>query len=376
MATGSRVTVSGGGLSRVLRVQDGADARLSHLIVLDRQTDGFGGGILAETNAALDLDGVTVAASHALWGGGISITQTAATLGHVTIAGNAAALGTDLAGDGDSFAGLGAARVALGSAGVLTDTYTPTALAGMTVADPATLFAGFEGAAPVLADKGGPVKTVAPPPIPPSLVVTTLLNVIDASDGVQSLREAIALAESGAATGTITFDLSADAYGGGVLFLNGAGIVISGAVAIDGTTAYGDVIMSGGNILRVLRVADGGDAAITNMTFKLGYDAENGGAVLIEGGGALALDHVRVLSSEAGGDGGGIFLAAKASLIGRDLVVAENEASAGGGINVVGAASADIAFSTISGNVGGVTGGLSVFDTSAPAWFWPMPGWR
>ncbi|MFT4794314.1 MAG: hypothetical protein ACI807_001585 [Paracoccaceae bacterium] len=350
MTTGSRVTVSGGGLSRVLRVQDGADARLSHLIVLDGQTDGFGGGIQAETNAALDLDGVTVAASHALWGGGISITQTAATLGHVTNAGNAAALGTDLAGDGDSFAGLDAARVALGSAGVLTDTYTPTALAGMTVADPATLFAGFDGAAPVLADKGGPVKTVAPPPIPPSLVVTTLLDVIDASDGVQSLREAIALAESGAAIGTITFDLS--------------------------TTAYGGVLMSGGNILRVLRVADGGDAAITNMTFQLGYDAENGGAVLIEGGGALALDHVRVLSSEAGGDGGGIFLAAKASLIGRDLVVAENEASAGGGINVVGTASADIAFSTISGNVGGVTGGLSVFDTSAPAWFWPMPGWR
>jgi hypothetical protein len=56
---------------------------------------------------------------------------------------------------------LDAARVALGSEGVLTDTYTPTALAGMTVADPATLFAGFDGAAPVLADNGGPVKTVA-----------------------------------------------------------------------------------------------------------------------------------------------------------------------------------------------------------------------
>jgi hypothetical protein len=67
----------------------------------------------------------------------------------------------------------------------------------------------------------------------PSLLVTTLADVMNNSDGVTLLREAIGWVNDGSLTGTITFSAAAFPIGS-VIALNGAELVTSGAVTVDG----------------------------------------------------------------------------------------------------------------------------------------------
>lgn len=135
----------------------------------------------------------------------------------------------------------------------------------LTVAKPGTGL-GTPILAGVAADNGGPTWTVAllddpanpaldaadPASAPPTdqrgfardatpdigafelsngIVVTTLADVVDATDGLVSLREAVELANSTAGADTITF---ADALRGGTIAIAGGGFAITDDLVIDG----------------------------------------------------------------------------------------------------------------------------------------------
>ena len=101
----------------------------------------------------------------------------------------------------------------------------------------------------------------------PSLVVTTAADVVDPFDGVTSLREAIAYADSLSGDNTITFDPS----------LNGATITLtqgqleltagSGKTTIDGG---GQIAVSGNNANRVFQVDSRANAVLANLSIEGG----------------------------------------------------------------------------------------------------------
>ena len=82
------------------------------------------------------------------------------------------------------------------------------------------------------------------------ITVTTAADVV-ASDGVRSLREAVALANANAASDTIGF---AAALEGKTLTLTGGELVVAGDVTIDGDKDNdgSEVTLSGGNLSRIL----------------------------------------------------------------------------------------------------------------------------
>ena len=84
-------------------------------------------------------------------------------------------------------------------------------------------------------------------PEAPSLIVTTADDAVDSFDGVTSLREAIAFANSQSGADTITFASgTGDAFEGDALIrLTGGAIEITGETIIDGSSAGGSVTITG-----------------------------------------------------------------------------------------------------------------------------------
>jgi len=118
------------------------------------------------------------------------------------------------------------------------------------------------------------------------LVVTTLDDVVDEFDGVISLREAIAFADSLAGENTVTFDASL--AGGtlvltqGVLELTDAdGVIINGD--IDGDLAA-DITISGNDASRVFMISGAGNSAeLRSLDITNGFTAEDRGGAIFSG---------------------------------------------------------------------------------------------
>jgi CSLREA domain-containing protein len=116
-----------------------------------------------------------------------------------------------------------------------------------------------------------------------SLVVTTLADVVDVTDGQLSLREAVGAANDQVGSDTITF---ADSIRGGSVVLSLGQLVITDSLTIDGT---GETIDADGKS-RVLRVdgPDGGtrlDVAIDDLTITGGFIEGNeirGGGIFVD----------------------------------------------------------------------------------------------
>ncbi|MCR5359307.1 MAG: hypothetical protein K6E55_05420 [Thermoguttaceae bacterium] len=121
---------------------------------------------------------------------------------------------------------------------------------------------------------------------PSTLVVTTLDDVVNAEDGLLSLREAIDAAVLG---DIITFDAS---LAGGTITLSGSQLEISKPVTVTAADLNGGITVDAAGASRVLRVSDGtADSPIEliNLTLKNGAVTDDLGAGIYNAGAFLNL---------------------------------------------------------------------------------------
>ncbi|UTW54670.1 S-layer family protein [Kordiimonas sp. SCSIO 12610] len=209
-----------------------------------------------------------------------------------------------------------------------------------------------------------------------SLVVTTLDDVVDDLDGLTSLREAIAFAQTTDATDdVITFDPS---LAGGTITLFdtfgadgntdldigfNAGTV--GALTIDGDIdgdGTPDITIDGNGTNRVIDVMGGATDLTLNGLVITGGDTiglEGGGGIRQRDGSTLTVSD-SVITGNTAEDGGGIVSEdGGTTLIITNSTVSDNNAPGfGGGLFTFLGTNTTISDSTFSGNVGGGGGGL------------------
>ncbi|WP_222435032.1 beta strand repeat-containing protein, partial [Phaeobacter marinintestinus] len=363
----------------------------------------YSGGGIFNTGTAT-LTNATLSGNTAGLSGGGLFNFGSATLLNTTISGNDAN-----ANGGGFFHSSGGGGLILENSIVLGNTATTspnandgtfinstslTGLGGETAAD---VFASLSGAGGLLADNGGPVQTIALNPDllnpaldagndsaapttdargagradavvannganisdlgaveaqsdAPSLIVTTASDVVDATDGVTSLREAVAFANSNADTSTITFDLGAGAH---LLTLGGSELVLSTSIVIDGDTdgdGDADITISGDDASRVFHAA-GGTSTLNALNITDGHSSGGGGLYVTSGASVNIVDST--LSDNFGSYGGAIANSGTVSLTNSTLH--DNSAIAGGGIHNLG--SATLVSSTLSGNTAVDDGG-------------------
>ncbi len=144
----------------------------------------------------------------------------------------------------------------------------------------------------------------------PSTTVTTELDVDDPTDGLISIREALAYAVQSSTLGkTVAFDAS----------LDGKTIVLDGALELTREVNFNggdvDVTLSGGGKNRIFTIALNSDDAvygnvydftISNLTLADGYAAQNGGAIEISRGN-VRLNGVDIYGCSVSGYGGAIY---------------------------------------------------------------------
>ncbi|MBR2693226.1 MAG: hypothetical protein IKE69_03340 [Thermoguttaceae bacterium] len=175
------------------------------------------------------------------------------------------------------------------------------------------------------------------------LVVTTLEDVVDASDHMTSIREAILYAETLGTPSAVTF---ADGLEGTIRLTGGAlSIGAVNNVTVDGG---GAITIDAGGEGRALEVGEAG-AVLTDLAVENGFADKKGGAIAAFGD--LTLINVTVSDSFSGKYGGAVYVAPEASLTVVNSAFLDNSAlSHGGGIFVDKGASADIFGSTFRGN--------------------------
>ncbi len=192
----------------------------------------------------------------------------------------------------------------------------------------------------------------------PSLVVTTASDVVDNTDGLTSLREAINYANTFTTPATITFDptvfpantLTAITLGGTELPLTDtkAKVTISGLGA-------GRIAVTGNNASRVFNVSAQVAAEIDGLTITggNGLSGSFGGGVSSNGDLTLQND---VITGNTGGTGGGIGVAFGALTV-VNSTVSGNSAGEAAGIYSLGG-TVRISNSTVSGNAATNTSGI------------------
>ena len=189
------------------------------------------------------------------------------------------------------------------------------------------------------------------------LVVTTASDVVDANDGLLSLREALTLANANADADTITFDASLK---GQTITLGGTQLAITTDVTIDGDTDgdnKADITLNGNASSRIFSVSGSGtDANLNSLTLtngkSLGY---SGGAVSSTAGTTLSISDSTIAGNFAtwgGGIGSYGTLTVANSTISGNMVSGE-----GGGVFLNSGATASFTNTTIDGNTAGASGG-------------------
>jgi hypothetical protein len=188
----------------------------------------------------------------------------------------------------------------------------------------------------------------------PSLTVTTTLDVVDDTDNIISLREAILYANPGDA---ITFDAT---LAGATITLTGNEIRIDKPITIDAST-IGGISVDGNSKSRVFYIMAGTDdrpVELIGLTIKNGKTKENGGGIFnIDS--VLNIADLIVSNNEAGIDGGGIYNDnAIITIINSSILSNSGNSweSCGGGIGIH-SGTLTIINSIISGNISKANGG-------------------
>jgi Peptidase M10 serralysin C terminal/RTX calcium-binding nonapeptide repeat (4 copies) len=207
-----------------------------------------------------------------------------------------------------------------------------------------------------------------------TFTVTTAADVVNAGDGVLSLREAVA--QANAAADTIRF---AAAVEGRTLVLTGGQLTLNQDVTIDGDAdeSGGRVTLDANQASRVLVITGGDtDARLDDLVLTNSRSfGENGGGIFLGSGATLALTDSAVTGNDTGdpdnesasGDGGGIFADIGSTLTLDRTTVSSNSVetgyyaySDGGGIAAAGGNTVVIRDSTIAGNSAVNGGGIFV----------------
>ena len=162
----------------------------------------------------------------------------------------------------------------------------------------------------------------------PSTIVTTATDVVNPTDGLISLREAIAYAANGA---TITFN---SLLRGKTITLESE-LLVEKPLVIDGG-AY-QITLSGGDATRVIRFF--GDAAdsytLRNLTITQGRNTHGAGVYVANG--TANLVNLAIVGNTSTTSGGGVYVAGKGALNATNLLIANNSAKYGGGLYAYGA---------------------------------------
>ena len=176
-----------------------------------------------------------------------------------------------------------------------------------------------------------------------SLVVNTLEDIVDDADDLNSLREAVAYAQTLLGDDVaVTFE---EGLEGTITLANGAIVIDGGVFAIDGA----DVItIDASGASRIFEI-NAGEITIAGFNLVNGFDAKAGGAVYNAGN--LTLSDVAILNSTSNKYGGAVYTA-----LGTELTVTGSEftgnyaSSHGGAIFVEKEAVATISDSYFSAN--------------------------
>jgi predicted outer membrane repeat protein len=196
-------------------------------------------------------------------------------------------------------------------------------------------------------------------------VVTTLSDVVSTSDGVLSLREAIANANASSGTTLITFHESLS----GTMTLNGTALpIITQSVDIIGPGA--DILTISGNDMSRIFYANTANTTITlaGMTLTNGSQASGyGGAVAISNANAVLYDLIIQDSQTAGAYGGGVYVNGGDSFVMDNCVIVGNQTPTvnnmyGGGAFIAYTDDVTITNSTFEGNASYNGGGLALYS--------------
>ncbi|MCL2118522.1 MAG: hypothetical protein FWH27_08875 [Planctomycetaceae bacterium] len=162
-------------------------------------------------------------------------------------------------------------------------------------------------------------------PETPSVIVTTLLDVVDEYDGLISLREAIAYASAG---DTITFDASL--YGQTITLVSGQ-MDIAKNITIDATGT--NITIDADHLSRMFYVNSGSVFTLMGLTLENGQVSDSGGA--ISAAGTVNIVNATFTGNVAGGSGGAVYIAVGGTVTVSQSSFVSNTASYGGAIYVI-----------------------------------------
>ena len=177
-----------------------------------------------------------------------------------------------------------------------------------------------------------------------SFTVDIANDVVDANDGLLSLREALVQAATDSDLTTIDF-----APGISDIVLGGTELTIDSKVTIDGPGVE-LLTIDGDNASRVFNVSSGVSAELNDLTITGGSSTSNGGGIYNSGD--LTLDRVVVVDNHSGGSGGGLYSVEGSSVqIDASTFEANTAIHAGGArINTAGSGDSSVTNSTFVGN--------------------------
>ena len=208
-----------------------------------------------------------------------------------------------------------------------------------------------------------------------TIVVSTALDVVDGSDSVTSLREAITQANADPDEDLIIFDPA----------LNGQPITLTIVGGAENQNARGDLdfetgvatlrgngpgntIISGGGDTgigeNVISLIAGAEVTIEGVTIRDGRGTNGGGvAALLNSSGSLDLIDVVLTGNEATASGGGLVVSNTGNVTVRDSTISGNTAGLGGGISSQGKLT--IERTTIDDNTASVGGAIQIQDPAS-----------
>ena len=155
-----------------------------------------------------------------------------------------------------------------------------------------------------------------------TFTVTTALDVVDPTDGVTSLREAIELANQANEASVVRFASQAgQAFeDGGTVVLDGEQLTVTSSVTIAGATDQNgapNIVINGAGRSRVIEVINEGrgyiELSLANLQIVNGYSTANGGGILVNSNGrypfpnAVQVENVTFEGNVAVGSGGAIY---------------------------------------------------------------------